>query len=107
MARKLVVCCDGTWNTPRAETNVFRTYRFLREALGTPSETGRGEGVRTCSGRAADGSEGVLFYDAGGGTEWFSPLLGGGGGGGLSANLRGADEYSRHHFVSDHDSHPV
>ena len=30
MARKLVVCCDGTWNTPRNETNIFRTYRFLR-----------------------------------------------------------------------------
>ena len=35
MARKLVVCCDGTWNTPRNETNVFHTYRFLRERLGS------------------------------------------------------------------------
>jgi len=68
MARKLVVCCDGTWNTPRTETNVFRTYRFLREALGSPAEVSRGEGVRTCGGRAADGSEVVLFYDAGVGT---------------------------------------
>jgi len=101
MARKLVVCCDGTWNTPRAETYVFRTYRFLREALGTPSETGRGEGVRTCSGRAADGSEVMLFYDAGVGTEWFSRLLGGGAGVGLSDNVRDAYHFLGHHFVPD------
>jgi len=99
MARKLVVCCDGTWNTPRTETNVFRTYRFLREALGTPSETSRGEGVRTCSGRAADGSEVMLFYDAGVGTEWFSRLLGGGAGVGLSDNIRDAYHFLGHNFV--------
>ena len=58
MARKLVVCCDGTWNTPRTETNIFRTYRFLRERLGTPAEVSRGDGVRTCGGRATDGHVG-------------------------------------------------
>jgi uncharacterized protein (DUF2235 family) len=61
MAKKLVVCCDGTWNTPRTETNIFRTYRFLRERLGTPTEVTQKDGVRTCAGRAADGSEVVLF----------------------------------------------
>jgi len=29
--KRLVVCCDGTWNTPRTNTNIFRTYAFLRE----------------------------------------------------------------------------
>ena len=101
MARKLVVCCDGTWNTPRTETNVFRTYRFLREALGTPSETRRGEGARTCSGRAADGSEVMLFYDTGVGTEWFARLLGGGAGVGLSDNVRDAYHFLGHNFVPD------
>lgn len=29
MAKKIVICCDGTWNAPRDETNITRTYRFL------------------------------------------------------------------------------
>jgi uncharacterized protein (DUF2235 family) len=99
MARKLVVCCDGTWNTPRTETNVFRTYRFLREGLGSPAETGRGDGVRTCAGKAADGSEVELFYDAGVGTDWFSRLLGGGVGAGLSDNVRDAYHFLGHRFA--------
>jgi uncharacterized protein (DUF2235 family) len=101
MAKKLVVCCDGTWNTPRTETNIFRTYRFLRERLGTPTEITHKEGVRTCGGRAADGSEVVLFYDAGVGTDWFSRLLGGGAGVGLSDNVRDAYHFLGHNFVPD------
>jgi uncharacterized protein (DUF2235 family) len=103
MAKKLVVCCDGTWNTPRTETNIFRTYRFLRERLGTPTEVTRKDGVRTCSGRAADGSEVVLFYDAGIGSEWYSRLLGGGAGVGLSDNVRDAYHFLGHNFVPDSD----
>ena len=55
--KRLVLCCDGTWNTPRNETNVFRTYRFLRERLGSPAEVTQKDGVRSCGGRAADGSQ--------------------------------------------------
>ena len=94
MGKKLVVCCDGTWNTPRTETNIFRTYRFLRERLGLPTEVAHEDGVKTCGGKAADGSEVVLFYDAGVGTDWFSRLLGGGAGVGLSDNVRDA-----YHFL--------
>jgi uncharacterized protein (DUF2235 family) len=94
MARKLVVCCDGTWNTPRNETNVFRTYRFLRERLGNPAETTQKTGVRTCDGRTGDGSEVRLFYDKGIGTDWFSELVGGAAGVGLSENVRDA-----YHFL--------
>jgi len=99
MGKKLVVCCDGTWNTPRTETNIFRTYRFLRERLGMPTEVTNKEGVRTCGGKAADGSEVVLFYDAGVGTDWFSRLLGGGAGVGLSDNVRDAYHFLGHNFV--------
>jgi uncharacterized protein (DUF2235 family) len=101
MAKKLVVCCDGTWNTPRTETNIFRTYRFLRECLGTPTEVTQKDGVRTSAGRAADGSEVVLFYDAGVGTDWFSRLLGGGAGVGLSDNVRDAYQFLGQNFVPD------
>ncbi len=98
MAKKLVLCCDGTWNTPRTETNIFRTYRFLCERLGLPTEVTFKDGVRTCAGHAADGSEVVLFYDAGVGTDWFSRLLGGGAGVGLSDNVRDAYYFLGHNF---------
>ena len=99
MARKLVVCCDGTWNTPRTETNVFRTYRFLRERLGAPAEMVQKDGVRSCGGRAADGSEVLLFYDQGVGTDWFSRLVGGAAGIGLSDNVRDAYHFLGQNFV--------
>jgi uncharacterized protein (DUF2235 family) len=101
MARKLVVCCDGTWNTPRNETNVFRTYRFLRERLGAPAELNQKNGVTTCGGRTADGSEVLLFYDRGIGTDWFSRIAGGAAGVGLSDNVRDAYYFLGQNFVPD------
>lgn len=98
MTRKLVVCCDGTWNTPRTNTNIYRTYDFLRERMGSPPEVTRKEGVRTCAGRAVDGSEVVLFYDEGVGTEWFARLLGAGAGVGLSDNVRDAYHFLGQNF---------
>jgi uncharacterized protein (DUF2235 family) len=97
--RKLVVCCDGTWNTPRTETNVFRTYDFLRTGLGRPPERPRRDGVRTCAGRARDGSEVVLFYDKGVGTNWYERLSGGAGGIGLSENVRDAYHFLAHAVI--------
>jgi uncharacterized protein (DUF2235 family) len=94
MARKIVVCCDGTWNTPRNETNVFRTYRFLRERLGNPAQTTQKMGVTTCRGHAGDGTEVLLYYDQGIGTDWFSRIIGGAAGVGLSENVRDA-----YHFL--------
>jgi uncharacterized protein (DUF2235 family) len=100
MARKLVVCCDGTWNTPRDHTNITRTYQFLRERLGGPEEQKQSrEGVTTCAGRARDGSEVVLFYDRGVGTNWFQRLSGGALGVGLSENVRDAYHFLAHEFT--------
>lgn len=99
MARKLVVCCDGTWNTPRNETNIFRTYRFLRERLGNPAELTQKTGVTTCGGRAGDGTEVLLFYDRGIGTDWFNRMVGGAAGVGLSENVRDAYHFLGQNFV--------
>jgi uncharacterized protein (DUF2235 family) len=99
MARKLVVCCDGTWNTPRNETNIFRTYRFLRERLGNPAELTQKTGVTTCGGRAGDGTEVLLFYDRGIGTDWFNRLIGGAAGVGLSDNVRDAYHFLGQNFA--------
>ena len=99
MAKKIVVCCDGTWNTPRTETNVFRTYRFLRASAGSPPEVTLKEGVRTCNGRASDSSDVALFYDAGVGSQWFDRLLGGATGAGLSDNILDAYHFLGHNFT--------
>ena len=99
MARKLVVCCDGTWNTPRTDTNIYRTYGFLRERLGSPPEMTPQVGVLTCTGRAGDGSDVLLFYDQGVGTEWFNRIVGGAAGVGLSDNVRAAYHFLAQNFL--------
>lgn len=98
MAQKIVICCDGTWNTPRSQTNVFRTYTFLQERLRNPAEEHRGEGVRVCRGQAADGTETSIFYDQGVGTNFFDRLVGGATGLGLSENVRDAYHFLAHEF---------
>ena len=96
--KRLVVCCDGTWNTPRDNTNIHRTYRFLHERIGRPSEKTTKDGIRTCAGRAKDGSEVVLFYDQGVGTNWFEKIRGGALGVGLSENVRDAYHFLAHAY---------
>jgi uncharacterized protein (DUF2235 family) len=98
-----VVCCDGTWNTPRTGTNIFRTYGFLRKQLGDPAELSQKTGVTTCTGRAADGSDVLLFYDQGIGTQWFDRLVGGAAGVGLSDNVRDAYYFLAQNFVPGSD----
>jgi uncharacterized protein (DUF2235 family) len=36
-SRTLVVCCDGTWNDPEDQTNVWQTFVFLRDHCGVPA----------------------------------------------------------------------
>jgi uncharacterized protein (DUF2235 family) len=70
MARveRLIVCFDGTWNTPEDQTNVSRLYTAIADRhSGCPRQ--------------------LKFYDAGVGTETGSKLLGGALGTGLSANI--------------------
>jgi hypothetical protein len=72
--RQLVVCCDGTWNTPEQEsvTNVFRLFRALGE-------------------KDAEGNEQLAYYQAGVGVGGFLAWLAGGiAGVGLSANVKDA-----------------
>ncbi len=76
MPRRLVVCCDGTWNRPdqhsdgaAAPTNVTKV------ALALADEDG-------------GGSEQLLFYQPGVGTRRWERLRGGAFGVGLSRNVR-------------------
>ena len=73
MAKRLVVCCDGTWNRPDqpsgSPTNVSKL------ALGLAREDG-------------EGGPQLLFYQRGVGTRRFERLRGGAFGVGLSRNVR-------------------
>lgn len=89
--RHLVVCCDGTWNTPDQEsggvpvpTNVVRLYNTLAK-------------------KDKDGNEQVKYYHPGVGTEgnWWEKLAGGGAGVGLSKNVMSGYKWLADHYQSD------
>jgi uncharacterized protein (DUF2235 family) len=84
--KRLVVCCDGTWNRPdqvnkgvAAPTNVAKFALALAD-------------------RDEDGNEQVLHYEAGVGTRRYERLLGGGLGVGLSRNVRACYRFLVEHY---------
>jgi uncharacterized protein (DUF2235 family) len=73
--KRLVVCCDGTWNRPdHVDRGVAAPTNVAKLALAVAD-------------RDADGVEQVLHYEAGVGTRRSERLLGGGFGYGLSRNV--------------------
>lgn len=78
--KRLIVCCDGTWNEPGTRTNVWR----LKNAI-APADRDR--------------SEQWVYYDKGVGTERLERLRGGLLGYGLSRNLLDAYRWLIQHFV--------
>lgn len=75
--KRIVICFDGTWNTPadenlpeeeQVETNVRRFYESVHPT-------------------GADGIEQVKWYDRGVGTQWFDRFAGGSTGAGLDLNI--------------------
>lgn len=69
--RRLIICCDGTWNWPesRRETNVVRMVRALK-----PDDNGTAQ---------------IIHYHEGVGTgNFIDRLVGGGAGVGLSASVK-------------------
>ena len=73
-SRTLVVCCDGTWNDPEDQTNVWRTFVFLRDHCGVPPaepdpETGSIAFASETTIDLPDGSEASVpifaYYDKG------------------------------------------
>jgi hypothetical protein len=71
-ARRLIVCCDGTWNWPdgELETNVVRLLRAIKPV-------------------AADGTPQIVHYHLGVGTGNFvDRIVGGGAGVGLSNSVK-------------------
>jgi uncharacterized protein (DUF2235 family) len=75
--RNLIVCCDGTWNTPDQQhdgvatpTNVYRLYNAIQPV-------------------GDDGTDQIAYYHPGVGSEgnWWQKLAGGGFGLGLTKNI--------------------
>lgn len=70
MPKRLIVCCDGTWNDPEDRTNIH----WLSENV-------------------VQDDEQLLHYDSGVGTKWYDAVSGGAFGKGLSQNVRQAYEF--------------
>ncbi len=74
-SKRLVVCCDGTWNTPdEASKGIARPTNVTKLALSVPPTDAHGTGQR-------------VYYHAGVGTSRWDHLTGGALGVGLSANV--------------------
>ncbi len=76
MAKRIIICFDGTWNTPDKKTsdgdestNVWRFFESVAE-------------------RDANGMSQIKWYDQGVGTKWYDKVRGGAFGVGLSANIQ-------------------
>ncbi|MBK5958017.1 hypothetical protein CCR97_07305 [Rhodoplanes elegans] len=87
----LVVCCDGTWNTPDdldggvpAPTNVRKLFNAVAKV-------------------DADGKPQKTYYNAGVGTEggWWNRAVGGGAGAGLARNVKSAYQWLAYNFRPD------
>ena len=62
--RRLVISCDGTWNDPRAETNIWRIHDFLTDPSDQRLLTKYVDGVGTTRGtRLKGGAFGIGLSD--------------------------------------------
>lgn len=77
MAKRIVICCDGTWNTLKqpATTNVVKVAEAVEQR-----------------------DDQLVFYHAGVGTKTFERVLGGAFGFGLSRNVRDAYRFVVEHY---------
>jgi len=87
----LVVCCDGTWNTPDqtdgglpSPTNVPRLFNALADT-------------------DQNGNEQKKYYHSGVGTDggWWNRLVGGGAGRGLNDNIKSAYQWLAYNYQPD------
>ena len=85
--RKLIVCCDGTWNEPYqigTTTNVVKMVRAIRPD--------------------SDGVSQLVYYHPGVGTgNWVDRLMGGTMGIGLSSNVQSAYDFLATNFMDGDD----
>ena len=80
MSRRIIICSDGTWNSPEDEvaTNVLKLSRSIKDV-------------------ATDGKPQFVFYDWGVGTD-VNKLTGGAFGVGLDKNIQDAYRFIVHNY---------
>lgn len=83
MTKRIVICSDGTWNTPEEKvvTNIVKIARSIRL-------------------RDARGREQIVFYDWGVGTSGSERLKGGAFGKGINKNIRDAYRFLIHNYAA-------
>ena len=80
LKKRIVICCDGTWNTPDRPTNVVKLVRGIKP-IGT------------------DGRHQVVFYDQGVGTyNVVDRVIGGAFGKGVEQNVLDAYRFIAHNY---------
>ncbi|OUS10567.1 hypothetical protein A9Q90_00990 [Gammaproteobacteria bacterium 54_18_T64] len=78
--KRLVICCDGTWNSPEQATNVVKLLRSIKPY-------------------SADGKHQVVFYDQGVGTyNLVDKLIGGAFGKGVEQNVLDAYRFIANNY---------
>ena len=86
--RNLIVCCDGTWNTPDQKHD------------GVPTPTNVVRLFNSVAGKDGKGRPQVKYYHPGVGTEgnWWDKIAGGAAGVGLSKNVMSAYKWLAVHY---------
>jgi uncharacterized protein (DUF2235 family) len=120
MAKRIILCFDGTWNTPAEKFAGLRALHARFETLGARGDEALRRALeaidpgpdavetnvcrlyrsirRLAPGEIAPDSMGqIKWYDAGVGTSWYDRLAGGTLGLGLSRNIR-----EGYHFLAKH-----
>ena len=78
--KRIVICSDGTWNTPETPTNVVKIVRAIKPI-------------------GSDGVPQIVFYDQGVGTSnWFDRFIGGVFGKGIEQNVLDAYRFIAHNY---------
>jgi uncharacterized protein (DUF2235 family) len=81
MPKRIVICCDGTWNTPdQKDRGEVRPSNVAKTALSIAPLDEKG-------------LEQLVYYDKGVGTDWYDRIRGGLTGGGISENIQQAYTY--------------
>lgn len=86
MPKRIVICCDGTWNTPdQKDRGEVRPSNVAKIALSVAPQDGNGMAQ-------------LVYYDKGVGTEWYDRIRGGMSGEGISKNIRQAYAHLAEHY---------
>ena len=93
MSKRIIICCDGTWNKPESETRVWDKKQKITNVLKT---------VRAIKPVGSDGKNQIVYYEKGVGTGgFFDRWIGGFTGKGIDQNIKNAYRFLCNNFVEE------